>query len=256
MCFALLQAGADKTLRDNNGETSQDLAESRDRDKIYRLLNDWRPLGLTATQTQKIKESRGEGPMRWGGDRRTYPSYKRYFRSESERESSGCAWGIRREHGTSIGRTLLAPAATLPLKVRLNDTPVGYVAAREKKDFALSSKRPSRRPTSTGGFPTHEAFRRCNTVDIILCAFRVHGKNISPLPFLPTALRVKCRPWETEADPEIKSQLRVLDMKRMTFGERHAGTHTTLGRLGGLCRAAGRLEVGGCAERQSRQQTA
>lgn len=33
-------------------------------------------------------------------------------------------------------------------------------------------------------------------------------------------------------------------MKRLTFGERHAGTHTTVGRLGGLCRAAGRLEVG------------
>lgn len=60
------------------------------------------------------------------------------------------------------------------------------------------------------------------------------------------ALLIDRRPWETEGDPEIKSQLRVLDMKRLAFGERHAGTHTTLGRLGGLCRAAGRLEVGGC----------
>jgi len=68
VCFALLQAGADKTLRDGNGETSQHLAESRNRGKISRLLSDWRPLGLTATQTQKIKESRGEGPTRWGSD--------------------------------------------------------------------------------------------------------------------------------------------------------------------------------------------
>lgn len=37
-------------------------------------------------------------------------------------------------------------------------------------------------------------------------------------------------------------------MKRGTFGERHMGTHTTLGRLGGLCRAAGRLEVGAVLE--------
>ncbi len=64
VCFALLQAGADKTLRDGNGETSRHLAECRDRGKISRLLSDWRPIGLTATQTQKIKESRGEGPMR------------------------------------------------------------------------------------------------------------------------------------------------------------------------------------------------
>eukprot|EP00903_Cladosiphon_okamuranus_P006591 g6439.t1 len=113
VCFALLQAGADKTVLDRDRKTSRDLAESRSRGKIAALLKDWKPIGLTATQTQKIKESRGEGPI---------------------------------------------------------------------------------------------------------------------------------RPWETEGDPEIKSQLRVLDMKRLTFGERHVGTHTTLGRLGGLCRAAGRLE--------------
>eukprot|EP00752_Nemacystus_decipiens_P004020 g3682.t2 len=113
VCFALLQAGADKTVQDKKGNTSQHLAESRSREKVVILLNNWRPIGLTATQTQKIKESRGEGPT---------------------------------------------------------------------------------------------------------------------------------RPWETEGDPEIKSQLRLLDMKRLTFGERHAGIHTTLGRLGGLCRAAGRLE--------------
>lgn len=59
-----------------------------------------------------------------------------------------------------------------------------------------------------------------------------------------TAQFDQCRPWGTETDPEIRSQLRALDMKRGTFGERYAGTHTTLGRLGGLCRAAGRLEVG------------
>lgn len=51
-----------------------------------------------------------------------------------------------------------------------------------------------------------------------------------------------------EADPEIRAQLRVLDMKRATFGERHAGTRLTLGRLGGLCRMAGRLEVRGCRQ--------
>ncbi|CAM9364932.1 unnamed protein product, partial [Ectocarpus fasciculatus] len=113
VCFALLQAGADKTARDSEGETAQHLAECRQRGKVVTLLDGWRPLGLTATQTQKIKESRGEGPL---------------------------------------------------------------------------------------------------------------------------------RPWETETDPEIRSQLRALDMKRGTFGERHVGTHTTLGRLGGLCRAAGRLE--------------
>ncbi|CAM9282487.1 unnamed protein product, partial [Ectocarpus sp. 4 AP-2014] len=113
VCFALLQAGADKTARDSEGETAQQLAECRQRGKVVTLLDGWRPLGLTATQTQKIKESRGEGPL---------------------------------------------------------------------------------------------------------------------------------RPWEAETDPEIRSQLRALDMKRCTFGERHAGTHTTLGRLGGLCRAAGRLE--------------
>lgn len=33
-------------------------------------------------------------------------------------------------------------------------------------------------------------------------------------------------------------------MKRATFGEKHAGTRITLGKLGGLYRAAGRLEVG------------
>ena len=33
-------------------------------------------------------------------------------------------------------------------------------------------------------------------------------------------------------------------MKRATFGEKHAGTQITLGKLGGLYRAAGRLEVG------------
>ncbi|CAM9388394.1 unnamed protein product, partial [Ectocarpus sp. 13 AM-2016] len=113
VCFALLQAGADKTARGSEGETAQHLAQCRQRGKVVTLLDGWRPLGLTATQTQKIKESRGEGPL---------------------------------------------------------------------------------------------------------------------------------RPWETETDPEIRSQLRALDMKRDTFGERHAGTHTTLGRLGGLCRAAGRLE--------------
>lgn len=40
-------------------------------------------------------------------------------------------------------------------------------------------------------------------------------------------------------------------MKRATFGERHEGTHITLGRLGGLCRMAGRLEVGSCKKRQT-----
>ncbi|CAM9242923.1 unnamed protein product [Scytosiphon promiscuus] len=113
VCFALLEAGADKTVLDSNGKTSQDLAKSRQREKIDTLLESWRPLGLTATQTHKIKESRGEGPL---------------------------------------------------------------------------------------------------------------------------------RPWETEADPAIRSQLRALDMKRATFGNGHLGTHVTLGRLGGLCRAAGRLE--------------
>lgn len=66
-----------------------------------------------------------------------------------------------------------------------------------------------------------------------------------PHSIAPPCASGERRPWETEADPEIRAQLRVLDMKRATFGERHAGTHTTLGRLGGLCRAAGRLQVGG-----------
>lgn len=64
VCFALLQAGADKVVQDRKGETAQHLAESRQRDKISVLLDGWRPIGLTATQTQKIKESRGEGPIR------------------------------------------------------------------------------------------------------------------------------------------------------------------------------------------------
>lgn len=64
VCFALLQAGADKTARDSKGETAQHLAECRQRGKVVTLLDGWRPLGLTATQTQKIKESRGEGPLR------------------------------------------------------------------------------------------------------------------------------------------------------------------------------------------------
>ncbi|CAM9418276.1 unnamed protein product, partial [Hapterophycus canaliculatus] len=113
VCFALLEAGADKTFEDNNGETSQHLAESRGRGRIAALLDGWRPIGLTATQTHKIKQSRGEGPL---------------------------------------------------------------------------------------------------------------------------------RPWETEADTAIRSQLRALDMKRCTFGIRHPGTRMTLGRLAGLCREAGRLE--------------
>lgn len=65
VCFALLQAGADKTVQDSGGNTSQHLAESRNRGEIAVLLNDWRPIGLTATQTQKIKESRGEGSIRF-----------------------------------------------------------------------------------------------------------------------------------------------------------------------------------------------
>lgn len=82
-------------------------------------------------------------------------------------------------------------------------------------------------------------------VEVLSSAFSAHPHSIAH----PTRL-VKKRPWEAEADPEIRSQLRVLDMKRATFGERHEGTHTTLGRLGGLCRMAGRLEVGGCKKRQ------
>ncbi|CAM9421771.1 unnamed protein product [Laminaria digitata] len=113
VCFSLLQAGADKNVCDRSGETPQHLAESRRREKIVASLERWRPLGLTATQTQKIKMSREEGSM---------------------------------------------------------------------------------------------------------------------------------RPWETEADPAIRAQLRALDMKRATFGEKHTGTRITLGKLGGLCRAAGRLE--------------
>lgn len=49
--------------------------------------------------------------------------------------------------------------------------------------------------------------------------------------------------WETEANPNIRAQLRVLEMKMATLGERHEGTRTTLGKLGGLFREAGRLKV-------------
>lgn len=62
--------------------------------------------------------------------------------------------------------------------------------------------------------------------------------------FYLSYLTRSCSPWETEVDPEIRAQLRLLDMKTATFGERHPGTGVTLSKLGGLCREAGRLEVG------------
>lgn len=51
------------------------------------------------------------------------------------------------------------------------------------------------------------------------------------------------RPWELEKDLGIRAQLRVLDMKRERFGDKHRGARTTLGKLADMCRSAGRLEV-------------
>lgn len=65
VCFALLRAGADKNVLDRDDKTAQHLAESKKRDKIALLLGGWKPMGLTATQTQKIIESRGDGPQRY-----------------------------------------------------------------------------------------------------------------------------------------------------------------------------------------------
>lgn len=65
MCFALLRAGADKNVLGCDGKTAQHLAQSKKRDKIAAVLDGWKPMGLTATQTQKITESRGEGPLRY-----------------------------------------------------------------------------------------------------------------------------------------------------------------------------------------------
>lgn len=101
VCFALLQAGADKALRDSNGDTSQHLAESRQRDKIALLLNDWRPIGLTATQTHKIKESRGEGPMRCEVDAE-YGEVQNFLKKMSFFFRCKRFGGLRRRHLVSV----------------------------------------------------------------------------------------------------------------------------------------------------------
>lgn len=65
VCFSLLRSGADKNVLDRDGKTAQHLAHSKKRYKITAVLDGWKPMGLTATQTQKIIESRGEGPPRY-----------------------------------------------------------------------------------------------------------------------------------------------------------------------------------------------
>lgn len=64
VCRLLLEAGADADARDQAGSTALDLAESRGRRAISAVLQAWQPIGLTVTQTQRIKHSREAGPMR------------------------------------------------------------------------------------------------------------------------------------------------------------------------------------------------
>ena len=101
MCFALLQAGADKTVQDKGGNTSKYLAESRNRGKIAVLLNNWRPVGLTATQTQKIKESRGEGPIRFDENKLAVEPSRSLFRSQNRHPEQRCDG----QEGANIGHT-------------------------------------------------------------------------------------------------------------------------------------------------------
>lgn len=52
------------------------------------------------------------------------------------------------------------------------------------------------------------------------------------------------RPWEREANPRIKAQLRILDIKKAECGKNHPGTIITLEKLAHLYRDVGRLQVG------------